>query len=169
MVQYDLILIRECRASLSATALCSYLVRFSARFLPLQSLRSDYCFFRLVLTVLLVVAVISDATSVATTTFYYNYRYSLWPAVYRTVFVVGRYVVSVDAREGSASAGIQEVDTSHAFASLQGAAFCVMYQTKVRNSTVTARGNSLLLRDDIIVRENTFTERKRSLALTRFV
>lgn len=41
-----------------------------------------------------------------------------------------RYVVSVDAREGSASAGIREVPTSHAFASLQGAAFCVMYQTK---------------------------------------
>eukprot|EP00903_Cladosiphon_okamuranus_P016316 g15048.t1 len=43
-----------------------------------------------------------------------------------------RYIISVDGVDGKeeATAGIREVDTSHAYASLEGAAFCVMYKTK---------------------------------------
>ncbi|CAN0058261.1 unnamed protein product [Pylaiella littoralis] len=43
-----------------------------------------------------------------------------------------RYVVSVDGIHGQeeATAGIREVDTSHPYASLEGATFCVMYKTK---------------------------------------
>lgn len=44
-----------------------------------------------------------------------------------------RYIIGVDGVDGKeeATAGIREVDTSHPYASLEGAAFCVMYKTKV--------------------------------------
>lgn len=44
-----------------------------------------------------------------------------------------RYIIGVDGIDGTeeATAGIREVDTSHPYASLEGAAFCVMYKTKV--------------------------------------
>lgn len=47
-----------------------------------------------------------------------------------------RYVVSVDGADGreEATAGIREVDTSHPYAGLEGAAFCVVYKTKVGRS-----------------------------------
>eukprot|EP00752_Nemacystus_decipiens_P016060 g14356.t1 len=43
-----------------------------------------------------------------------------------------RYVIGVDGVDGKeeATAGIREVDTSHPYASLEGAAFCVIYKTK---------------------------------------
>ena len=37
----------------------------------------------------------------------------------------------MDVKEGKASAGIREVNTSHPYAGLDGAAFCVIYKTKV--------------------------------------
>lgn len=44
-----------------------------------------------------------------------------------------RYIISVNGIDGKeeATAGVREVDTSHPYASLEGAAFCVMYKTKV--------------------------------------
>lgn len=42
-----------------------------------------------------------------------------------------RYVVSVDRAKNTATAGIREVKMSHAYAGLDGAAFCVMYKSKV--------------------------------------
>lgn len=42
-----------------------------------------------------------------------------------------RYVVSVDRAKNAATAGIREVKMSHAYAGLDGAAFCVMYKSKV--------------------------------------
>lgn len=54
-----------------------------------------------------------------------------------------RYIIGVDGIDGTeeATAGIREVDTSHPYASLEGAAFCVMYKTKV-----SYPGNSRLSR-----------------------
>lgn len=48
-----------------------------------------------------------------------------------------RYIVSVDGVDGreEATAGLREVETSHPFAGLEGAAYCVMYKTKVTNIT----------------------------------
>lgn len=47
-----------------------------------------------------------------------------------------RYVIKVECNGANgreeATAGIREVEMSHPYAGLQGAAFCVMYQTKVR-------------------------------------
>ena len=40
-----------------------------------------------------------------------------------------RYVVSVDKAKNAATAGIREVNMSHAYAGLDGAAFCVMYKS----------------------------------------
>lgn len=44
-----------------------------------------------------------------------------------------RYVVSVDGVDGreEATAGLRQVDLSHPYARLEGAAYCVMYKTKV--------------------------------------
>ncbi|CAM9586952.1 unnamed protein product [Discosporangium mesarthrocarpum] len=41
-----------------------------------------------------------------------------------------RYMCSMDVEEGRASAGVREVGTRHPFAGLEGASFCVVYETK---------------------------------------
>ncbi|CAM9365144.1 unnamed protein product, partial [Choristocarpus tenellus] len=41
-----------------------------------------------------------------------------------------RYMCRVDVEEGKASAGIREVEARHAFAGLEGAAFCAVFFTK---------------------------------------
>lgn len=40
-------------------------------------------------------------------------------------------MVSVDRAKNAATAGIREVKMSHAYAGLDGAAYCVMYKSKV--------------------------------------